>query len=381
MSINTIHIVSRINNEASGPTYSVVELCNALRKDNCDTTLAVLDANRRTVLPEFVKTFDSGGFPHRLGRSIGMRDWLADAVRSGAVDIVHNHGLWMMPNVYAGQATLGTNTPLFVSPRGTFSPWALNRSKWVKRAFWLARQSKAIRHAACFHATSMQECLDIRNAGFDQPVCVIPNGVGIPDLSSKPMIDDGRRRLLFLGRIHPVKGIDTLLHAWAAVSDKFQDWDLEIVGPDSNGYLEQLQELAKTLKLNRVKFSRPLFGQEKIHRFANADLYVLPSHSENFGMTIAESMAAGTPVITTQATPWGGLEKHGAGWWIESGIDPLISCLEEAMENSMGELAVMGEKGRVWMEQEFSWNEVGKKMKATYQWITNGGDEPTCVKY
>jgi glycosyltransferase involved in cell wall biosynthesis len=244
----------------------------------------------------------------------------------------------------------------------------------------LAGQSKAIKHAACFHATAEHEFQDIRRAGFNQPVCVIPNGVGISRQNSTPLNSDGRRRLLFLGRIHPVKGIDVLLRAWAAVYANFSGWDLEIVGSDSGGYLAELQGLALSLKLERVTFNGPLFGQDKTRCFEKADLYVLPSHSENFGMTVAEAMAAGTPVITTHCTPWSGLEVHGAGWWIESGLDSLVACLEQAMESPSENLALMGKQGRQWMEQEFSWSEAAHKMEQTYQWLTLGGDKPTWVK-
>src|SRR5690606_30834270 len=107
--------------------------------------------------------------------------WLRDIVLSAEVDVLHNHSLWMMPNVYPGWATKRTlNIPLVVSPRGTLSPWALNRSRWKKKMFWHLLQKPAIRHAACFHATAESEYHDIRRIGFDQPICIIPNGIHIP---------------------------------------------------------------------------------------------------------------------------------------------------------------------------------------------------------
>jgi len=378
--IRTVHIVPRINDEASGPSYSVVQLCRALREDGCDTTLAVIDAEPSKLMPGFVKTFAGEGFPRKLGRSPEMLHWLRTAVNDGGVDVIHNHSLWMMPNVYPGWSTRGTNTPLVVSPRGTFSKWALNRSKWVKKAFWHTVQSHAIKHASCFHATADHEYRDIRRAGFKQPVCVIPNGVDIPIITKQPKENKELRKLLFLGRIHPVKGVDILLRAWAALYPRFSDWELEIVGPDNDGYMRDMIELTRTLKLQRVSFRGPLFNQDKVRAYQEAELYVLPSHSENFGMTVAESMASGTPAIATRGTPWSGLEHHGAGWWIDVGVPPLVACLEEALKYPSGKLAEMGVIGRKWMLQEYSWGKVASMMNGTYRWLLNGGEMPVWVK-
>ena len=373
-------MVPRITKEASGPSYSVVQLCRSLRAEGCDASLAVLGSGMLLNKLEFIRQFPIASFPERLGRSPAMRQWLRQIVETGGVDIIHNNSLWMMPNVYSGWATRGTETLLLVSPRGTFSNWALRRSKWTKRLFWSVAQSRAISHTACFHATAEHEYQDIRRAGFSQPVCVIPNGVNIPATIPQPKVNKKLRRLLFLGRIHPVKGIDILLQAWAALCPRLADWVLEVVGPDNDGYLGEMRVLAQSLKLEKVSFRGPLFGQEKVRAYQEAEVFVLPTHSENFGMTIAEAMACGTPVITTQEAPWSDLERRGAGWWIENGVEPLVACLEDALGSSPERLIAMGDQGREWMRQDFSWHESAHKMKTTYQWLLNGGNRPAWVK-
>ena len=376
--IRAVHVVPSIAEEASGPSYSVVRLCQALIDVGESVRLVALDRAPLVSKPPFLDVFPLGYGPHRLGFSPGMRRWLRATALSGHVDIIHDHSLWMMPNVYAGWATRRTKCRLVVSPRGTLSEWALGRSARVKRVFWSLLQGPALRHVACFHATADTELEDIRRAGFLQPVSIIPNGVDVP--APEPKLSGGRRRLLFLGRIHPKKGVDLLLLAWRAVSQRFPDWDLYIAGPDNGGYPPRMQTLAAELKLQRIEFCGSVYGEEKLRAYREADLFVLPTHSENFGMTVAEALAAGTPAIVTRGAPWGRLEEHGAGWWIEIGVDPLVACLEEALSRPRNELAARGIRGREWVRQEFSWGRVGAMMDQTYQWLLSGGDAPAWVR-
>jgi glycosyltransferase involved in cell wall biosynthesis len=132
--------------------------------------------------------------------------------------------------------------------------------------------------------------------------------------------------------------------------------------------------------LKRIEFAEPLYGSRKWQAYSEADLFVLPSYSENFGMTIAEALAAGTPVIVAKGAPWGEVETHQTGWWIDIGIEPLIACLEEAFAQTPAQLEAMGMRGRVWMETEFSWVKVGRMMAETYRWIVTGGKTPGWVR-
>jgi glycosyltransferase involved in cell wall biosynthesis len=134
------------------------------------------------------------------------------------------------------------------------------------------------------------------------------------------------------------------------------------------------------LKLQRIEFCGPLYGEGKLGAYREAELFVLPTQSENFGMTVAEALAAGTPAIVTRAAPWAGLEEHGAGWWIEIGVDPLVACLEDALSRPRDELAARGVRGREWMRRDFSWERVGAMMDQTYRWLLSGGDAPAWVR-
>ncbi|RUQ32377.1 MAG: glycosyltransferase [Candidatus Competibacteraceae bacterium] len=375
--MSVIHIVPSIAEEASGGTYAVVNLCESLAVQGQLVTLAVLDWAPLPSPPPFLKTFPLGLGPRRLGCSPAMKGWLSKTAQAGAVDLLHNHSSWMMPNVYPGWVAKRHGVPLIVSPHGTLSEWAMQSGSTIKSVFWPWVQKPALTATTCFHATAESEYEDIRRMGFHQPVAVIPNGIDIPDLAPKTLGES--RTLLFLGRIHPIKGIDVLLHAWQAVMTRFPDWDLQIIGPDNGGYLAEMQALTAQLRLQRVAFPGVLYGEEKQLAYREASLFILPTHSENFGMTVAEALAAGTPAIVSKGAPWAGLEQQGAGWWIDIGVDPLVACLEDALSRSPEDLAEMGQNGRSWMEAEFSWAQVGQRMAETYRWILNGGNKPNWV--
>ena len=376
--MKVIHVISKITEEAAGPSYSVPRLCESLIDNHVDLELITLNENNSPFHLPYLKKFPFGIGPKRLGISPKMKKWLHHEVKSGRVNIIHNHGLWMMPNVYPFSAIGGYKCPLIVSPRGTLSKYALNRSALQKKIFWYLYQRSVLRGAKCFHATAESEYQDIRRLGFKQPVCILPNGIDVPELFEK--IKDDRRQLLFLGRIHPIKGIDNLLRAWAAVEKKFPKWDLHIAGPDNDGYLVEMKALAIELKLARVIFVGPIYGKEKLQAYREADLYILPSRSENFGMTVAESLAAGTPAIVSTGAPWQGLQSEGAGWWVDIGVQPLIACLEETLSLTPYALSLKANAGRDWMLREFSWQKIGIQFSEVYRWLIEGGETPSCIR-
>jgi len=123
-----------------------------------------------------------------------------------------------------------------------------------------------------------------------------------------------------------------------------------------------------------------VYGDAKLALYRLASLYVLPTHSENFGLTVAEALAAGTPVIVTKGAPWSRLTQEDAGWWIGIGVEPLVACLRNALVLSEERLAEMGRKGRAWMAREFSWDAIGRQMAGFYEWLCGRGPRPACVR-
>lgn len=371
-----IHVVPAVAEEASGPTYSIKRLCSELSRQE-KLNLVTLEFAPFENAPSFLRQFPVGFGPRRLGRSPLMLRWLTEQARAGNVDIIHNHSLWMMPNVYPGWVARRFNVPLVVSPRGTLSHVAFYTGSPAKRIFWPVLQKPALEPVTAFHATAMSEYEDIRRMGFRQPVAVVPNGVDVHEFGPKSAATS--RILLFLGRIHKIKGLDMLLPAWQAVQNRFPDWMLRVAGPDNGGYLHEIKSLAERLHLKRIEFVGPVYGEAKWLMYRNADLFVLPTYSENFGMSVAESLASGTPAVVTKGAPWHGLGIHNAGQWIDIGVDPLVASLEEHMGRSPSDLAAMGNRGREWVLRDFSWERVGEQMRETYQWLSNNGPQPDHV--
>ena len=357
---------------SNGPTYSVVNLCKFLLAEGQEVTLAALDSKSPPPECTFLKTFPVGVGPRKLGRSPLMRRWINEQVQSNSIDLIHNHGMWQMNAIYPSSATKKVKMNLVVSPRGTFSKWAMQYGSIMKKIFWPLIQYPALQHVTCFHATCEAEYDDIRRLGFPQPVAIIPNGIDIPSLRVKT--GGGNFTLLFLARINPVKGVEILLYSWKAVQDHFLDWQLVIAGgdagdPRASKYLAQMQALSKSLGLMRISFVGEQLGVDKLSLYQKADLYVLPSYSENFAVTVAEALAAGLPAIVSKGAPWAGLKENKAGWWIDIGSDSLTRCLMEALSLSSNELQAMGLRGRQWIGNDFSWSDIGHKMIKTYQWL------------
>lgn len=379
-----VHVVASIATASSGPSHSVPRLCESLLAAGEDVVLATVERTA-AARPAFARAFPPGAGPRRLGRSPALRRWLYATVRRREAGIVHSHGMWQMNAVYPGWAVRNSAAALVVAPRGTLSPWAMRSGSRFKRIFWPAIQRPALRQVACWHATADAEGNEIRRLGFRQPIAVIPNGVDLPPVPN-PRPENDYRTLLFLGRIHPKKGIDILIDAWRLVQDRFPHWRLVIAGKEGNqgqvqrGYLEALRRRAAARGAVRVAFAGELLGRVKRDAYAAAELYVLPTHSENFGLTVTEALAAGTPVITTTGAPWRGLEIRQAGWWIAPGAEALAACLSEALAVSPARLREMGARGRRWMATDFSWPDIGRRMAHTYAWLRGRTDRPDWVR-
>lgn len=378
MELRTDHIIPYCGRQtAAGTCYSAPALCSVLSDLGMKVVLHTL-----APAPHFpdriaVRTYTSAPLLSKLGLSPAMKHGLRAAARDAAV--IHNHGLWMMPNIYAGAAIKRTSCLLMTSPRGMMDPWAWRHHALRKRVVLALGQSAALRATACFHATAPMEAEAIRELGFRAPVAVVHNGVAVPQMDAPEPRDEAGRTLLFLSRIHPKKGIDILLPAWRNVQDRFPDWNLCIVGPDCDGHLLEMKKLAASLGIRRVAFTGRVPENEKSEYYRRAELYVLPTHADNWAVTVADALAHGIPAIVSRMAPWPGLEKHQCGWWIDNTVDSLTQCLRTALGISPGGLAERGRRGREWVLREFSWAAAGEMMAATYRWMLHGGAAPKWV--
>jgi glycosyltransferase involved in cell wall biosynthesis len=376
------HVVASINDPGAGTSYSVRSLAGALGARGAKARIHTVSGWRGNSAAGDASPAvtahrqDFAGAPF-LGAAC-LSGEMDRALRASTTNILHGHGLWLMPNIYPAWAARQGRAALVVSPRGMLGPEALAFSRLRKQAFWRLFQGRALREAACLHATSAAELDDIRAAGLSNPVAVIPNGADLPELARRH--PTGARTVLSLGRIHPKKGLDTLIRAWALVEAAHPDWRLRIVGPAELGHDRELTALGATLKLRRISIEGPAYGQARLAAYREADLFVLPTRHENFANTVAEALAAGVPVISTKGAPWAGLETEACGWWIDHGPEPLAAAMNAALALPRESLGAMGTKGRAWMARDFSWERVADQMLAVYAWVTHGGQRPDTVR-
>ena len=380
-----LQVIPNCDHESSGPTYYFVNLCRALTNAGADVEACSLSSDRLPPQDFRNLVFPQARFPFsRLGRSPQLADYLERRIPS--VDIVHNNSLWMMPNVYPGRIVSslrgkGLKSPkLVTSPHGTLAAWALKRSAWKKRLIGWCGQKEAVAATDMWHATCEKEYEEIRVAGYRQPVAIVPIGMDLPTLgeTARPQ-DDGKRTVAFFGRIHKVKAVDNLVLAWEKVAARHPNWDLVVAGPD-DGMVATLNAIIAERKIPRVRLVGEISGAAKYEFLSSVDLYVLPSHTENFGVTVAEALACGTPVVVSKSTPWGGVVANRCGWFAANDVDTLAATLDEAMGAPRETLREMGARGRDWIRRDFSWEGVGREMLAAYEWLCHGGDRPKCVR-
>jgi glycosyltransferase involved in cell wall biosynthesis len=336
--IRALHVVAGIEPIDGGPSYSVPGLCRSLVSSGADVTaLSVMRGNeppqtRHRGFVDLRFPVYPGPLPllKRLRFSRGLTGKLN--AEAGQFDVIHNHGLWLLPNLQAAWAAQREKIPFIITPRGMLSPVALGFSAAKKKLFWSLLQGAAAKTAACIHVTSMEEYGDARACGLANPISIIPNGIDVPESAPAKGKQGHARVALSLGRIHPKKGLDRLIRAWAHIEMDRPAWRLRIVGPPELNHDEELRALARSLGLQRVSIEGPLYENDKLTAFREADLFILPTLSENFAMTVAEALAANVPVIATKGAPWAALESEQCGWWIDHGVEPMIETLRRATE-------------------------------------------------
>ena len=255
-----------------------------------------------------------------------------------------------------------------------------NRSMRKRIALRLYQRAD-IEGATALIATAEAELEQVRQAGIRRPVAVIPFGATSP--ARQQLFFEARRgepasrNVLYLSRVTPRKGLPELMRAWAALNPR--GWRLRIAGPDDGGYLEKIRALGRELGVeSSVDYLGEVRGQAKEEAFGAADLFVLPSEHENFGVVVLEALQRGIPVITTKATPWQELVATGSGWWIDFGAEPLRSALGDATALDDQERRGMGARARS-LSLRFDWQVVARTTVDVYRWALGLGSRPECV--
>jgi glycosyltransferase involved in cell wall biosynthesis len=345
-----------------GPAHSVSRLAAGLASAGIDVGLWACDQSAAT-----------SPLLRQCSRVTCLTGTARQALKTFVPDVIHDNGMWLPHNHALATFAFEERKPLVVSTRGMLEPWARRHKGFKKLAAWYAYQRRDLTRAACLHATGGAEARNLENLSLGVPIVAIPNGVDLPGESSPRDHSRGESRMgqsprtaLFLGRIYPIKGLPMLVEAWARARPA--GWVLRIIGPDEAGHRHVVERAVRAAGLEEVvSFSDPIDSSNRATAFSQAELFVLPSHSESFGLVVAEALAHGLPVLTTTGAPWSVLMNAGCGWWVDTSIEGIAEGLRAATSLSPGALASMGAKGRALVSDQFSWDKIVGDMTAVYE--------------
>ncbi|HEX2860946.1 MAG TPA: glycosyltransferase [Lacunisphaera sp.] len=369
------HIVPSLAERHGGPSKSVRALASHAVAAGAEVDLLATQIPGESLAPRADDHARIRVFPRIFPRWLVRSPELNDHLQETRYTCIHHHSLWLLSLRYAAGAAQRRGVPLVISPRGMMSPWAWNHHRWRKRLAEKFVHPDAFQLAAGWHATSAEEAFDIHTLGFRQPVCVSPNGVTIPtesDLAAARGVWEelcpavrSRPVALFYSRFHRKKRVRELIDLW--LGPPRGDWLLLIIGTAEDYSPAKLaEEVANLGASDRIAV---LDGAGRPPPYAVASLFLLPSHSENFGQVIAEALAAGVPPLVTDTTPWSDLGPNRAGWcvsWNDYG-----RTLTEALVVPPDDLRAMGRLGRNWVARDFSWTRAAGLLHGFYRHLAH----------
>lgn len=368
--MNVAQIIPSLETRHGGPSQSVRALANHL-VDSATNVALLATVEDAADVAAHADIANTRLFPRVTPRWLSRSPALREHLQTTAYDCIHHHSLWLLTLRYAHEAARTRRVPLVISPRGMMSPWAYQHHGWRKQLARRLIHPGAFEAASAWHATSEAEADDIRRLGFRQPICVSPNGVTLPDDHTQAnaraywheMCPAARHRpvALFYSRLHRKKRVRELIDLWLSTSRG--DWLLLVVGVPEEYMVDALQaELTTRGATDKIAVHS---GVNCPPPYAIASLFVLPSHSENFGLVIAEALAAGVPALVTDTTPWQGLDAQGGGWcvpWANYG-----AALSRALALPPATLSVMGTAGRAWVERHYTWPQAAALLREFYR--------------
>lgn len=384
-----LHSCQTVSRSFGGVFEVARQLTGELHRQNPDWHIRVLGAEDEHTAADQELWHGVEVAPYRVygPRRAGWSLAIAGQYRSFRPDVAHVHGLWMHYGLVNLSESQRARIPWIVSPHGMLDPWALAHSTRVKRlARWLF-EDRHLHGAACLHALCREEAAQLRALGLRNPICVIPNGVFLPDpseakLDATPWADafpNDARILLFLGRLHPKKGIDNLLAAWSMLSNSNAnaEWRLVIAGWGGAEYSESLSARIRESGLEQqVRMIGPIFGAAKGAALRAASAFILPSFSEGLPMSILEAWSYGVPVLMTKECNLTEGFDANAAVRIGTGPTEIANPLQEFLRLNEDHRKTLGRNGFELVQRRFTWVQIAEDFSRVYTSLTSENQVP-----
>lgn len=378
-----LHAIATLASRDGGPSKACFEMARAVARRGHQVSIFTTDKDGpgRLDVPLDRPVERDGvtiryfpvGFPRFWATSIPLARALAEAIPRH--DVVHLHSLYMFHDKVVGRECGRTGVPYLLRPHGTLDPYLHARRRWRKTLLEVWFQNRVTRGASAMHFTTEDEMRLAAPFSFGVRGIVVPNGLDIEDYDALPPRGTFRGRhpalgtrpiVLFLGRLNFKKGLDILTRAFADVVRAHPQAHLVIAGPDDGMEAATRAWIADYGYADRVIFTGMLAGTEKLAVLRDADLFVLPSYSENFGIAVVEAMACGLPVVVSdKVNLWHEVAGAGAGWVTPAAAAPFAAAIAEALANP-GEAHARGACGRALAERRFRWPEIARALEEAY---------------
>lgn len=377
--LNVIHVTPSMSLSWGGPTVAVSELTSELARQgvNCEivTTRGYrvgIDQVSPPGVP--VHSFDTG-LPARVWTAYSPKLSRFLNERADSFDLIHIHQVWHYPGYAAFRSARKHELPCILTIHGELSDWGLKQKALKKRIYMAILMNRILRNVNVLHAVSLGEKEQVVKLGYETPVAVVPNGIepapfeDLPDpagfVQRYPVLK-GKRIILFLGRLHAKKGLDILARSFSLIAKRFEDVMLLVVGPNKFGTREKMESiLSSEGLLGRTVFTGLLTGEDKLAAINCADLFVLPSHSEGFALTVLEAMAARLPVVITTGCEFNEVSEHGAGLVVETDEEQIAEAITTLLSDA--DLCErMGQKGHKLVNERYTCQATAAMMANLY---------------
>lgn len=384
--MNILHVYRSLDRKAGGTATAVPALCRELSfLKECDISLLTYSLGEGDQIEDtgntkiIVKNYKNSILLSLLFKVLPNLDTILTNI-----DIVHLNGVWPPLNSVVAIYALIKGKKIIVTPHANLMPGDIKKTpfKKIKKMIAWNLYIKFWAKKSCFHVTAENEFKAIKDIWHKGKIVQLPNGINVSEFSTLPTIDiiinkfpelKNKKILLFLSRIYRNKGLSLLAHAWGTLASDFPDWHLLIVGQGDNKHWLEIEAILNNYNMsNRYTYAGHLDGKLRLSAYNAANLFVLPTYWENFGIVIAEALMANTPVITTTKAPWDEIVTKKCGWIIEPDQKELIDKLKIAMSLPSEELKKMGALGAEFVMKNYDWKSIAVKMRKYYEQIISG---------